>query len=93
MIRLHTIDEDLKTRATIKHTNDIIEYNNLKMDLPYIPYVEKAVSKINHDVDLFKHEFGENKKYVRGKINKIMDRLGDDDDESKPNSFRVLKTH
>ena len=43
--------EDLKTRATTVLLNDSIDYNNLKMDLPYIGFVEKACAKLNANVE------------------------------------------
>jgi hypothetical protein len=51
MVRFHAIDEDLKTRATIDVLNDSIDYNNLKMDLPYIGFVDKACAKLNSYVE------------------------------------------
>ena len=92
MIRFHVIDEDLKTRATTVLLNDSIDYNNLKMDLPYIGFVEKACAKLNAHVEQFKQQYEENKKFVRIKINKLFEMMGESDDDSRPNTQRALKS-
>jgi len=66
--RFTTLEENVETRVTAKMVHEAIEYNNMKMELPWTSKVDKMIAKVQVGIDYCRELIEENKKFTRKKL-------------------------